>query len=404
MSIFNSLGSNYNFFSAVRTLFAVGGKKSQARLVKTIEHRYSGKVILTYKGREAIQLALASLPRSTDKVVAVNGFTCYAVYQAIVDAGFGVHYLDIGQGSLNFTASTLQQALSQNPRISAVMIQNTLGYPCDITGIMRVCKENKLVLIEDLAHSIGTAYASGEEAGTVGDMVILSFSQDKVVDGVSGGALVVRNTQLLVKEPALARPVKLSQQLKDRLYPLLTWKIRVLHGIGIGKIMLWVCKALHILSTPMGADNTIEIHRLPSWYCRVISREFVALTANLEHKRKVAQVYQDTLDKSVLRFSETTGFAQATNLRFPVWVEERAGLEEKLKKQKIYVSDIWYDAPIAPKKYMHLTGYAGECPQAEFVAEHILNLPTHINVSMAQAKRIATLVNEWVRAKHNHGI
>ncbi|MBI3088721.1 MAG: DegT/DnrJ/EryC1/StrS family aminotransferase [Candidatus Colwellbacteria bacterium] len=65
-------------------------------------------------------------------------------------------------------------------------------------------------------------------------------------------------------------------------------------------------------------------------------------------------------------------------------------------KNKVFVSDVWYDAPISPHKYLHLTNYQqGQCPLAEKIASRILNLPTHINVSEKEADRITELINQW---------
>ena len=186
MTIFNSLGSNYNFGFVLKALFSKGGKDLKAFL----EKKYYGKATILYKGREAIELALKDLPKTS--FVAINGFTCFAVYGAIKKAGMQVEYLDIEKGDLNFSAKTLDQKLRNNPKIKAVIIQNTLGYPCDIENISKICKEKKIILIEDLAHSIGARYENGEEAGMIGDFVVLSFSQDKMIDSVSGGALIER--------------------------------------------------------------------------------------------------------------------------------------------------------------------------------------------------------------------
>lgn len=182
MSIFNSLGSNYDFKFVLKSLFL----KNDGGLKKFLERKYKGQVTLTYKGREAIELALSGLPKGS--LIAINGFTCFAVYEAIKKAGHKALYLDIEKGELNFSPETLKRAVN----VKAVIIQNTLGYPCDIEKISQVCKENKIILIEDLAHSVGTRYENGKEAGMVGDFVALSFSQDKMIDVVSGGALIQR--------------------------------------------------------------------------------------------------------------------------------------------------------------------------------------------------------------------
>lgn len=182
MNIFNSLGSNYDFQFVLKSLFSRGG----GDLKKILEDKYKGRVTLTRKGREAIELALSGLPPGS--LIAINGFTCFAVYEAIKKAEHKALYLDIDKGDLNFSADTLKRAFN----VKAVIVQNTLGYPCDIEKIAQICKENKIILIEDLAHCVGTKYESGVEAGTVGDFVALSFSQDKMIDAVSGGALIKR--------------------------------------------------------------------------------------------------------------------------------------------------------------------------------------------------------------------
>lgn len=183
MSIFNSLGSNYDFKFVLKALFS----KREGALKKFLEDKYKGQVTLTRKGRQAIELALSGLPKGSS--VAINGFTCFAVYEAIQKAGHKALYLDIEKGELNFSVD----ALRKTSNVKAVIIQNTLGSPCEIEKIAQICKENKIILIEDLAHCVGTRYESGVEAGTVGDFVALSFSQDKMIDAVSGGALIKKN-------------------------------------------------------------------------------------------------------------------------------------------------------------------------------------------------------------------
>ncbi len=188
MSIFNSLGSNYNFGFAIRALFASNNDK---KLKAFLEEKYQGKATLLCKGRQAIELALKKTNLS-EGTVAINGFTCFAVYEAIKKAGLDVEYLDIAKDDLNFSAKTLEKHLEKNQKIKVVIIQNTLGYPCDIERISQLCKKKKVILIEDLAHSVGTRYSNRQEAGTVGDFVVLSFSQDKMIDTVTGGALIER--------------------------------------------------------------------------------------------------------------------------------------------------------------------------------------------------------------------
>ncbi len=142
MRIFNSLGSNYDLSFALRALLTSNSTNSPLKLKEYLENKYGGKVKLLYKGREAISLALfmADLPKGSE--VAVCGFTCYAVYKAVKDAGYEASYVDITQKDLNFSAYDLEEVIKKNSAIKVVIIQNTLGYACDIKGIIEVCKKN----------------------------------------------------------------------------------------------------------------------------------------------------------------------------------------------------------------------------------------------------------------------
>lgn len=184
MNIFNSLGSNYNLGFVLKSLFLQNKKRYKTELEQYLSEEFKGKVLLTYKGRQAIEIALKLLNLPKESCVAINGFTCFAVYEAVVNAGLAVDYIDIEKEDLNFSPVQLKNKLKENPKIKVVIIQNTLGYPSQVEEIAAICKENNIILIEDLAHSVG---------GKFGDFVVLSFSQDKLIDAVSGGALIIRN-------------------------------------------------------------------------------------------------------------------------------------------------------------------------------------------------------------------
>src|SRR3989338_10519340 len=162
MNIFNSLGSNYNASYVLKALFSIGSREDIKDLKNLLEERYQGKPILFYKGREALTIALKILNLADDSQIAINGFTCVAVFNAIRKAGFKPLCLDLEEnGGLNFTAKTLENSLKSNKNIKVVIVQNTLGYPCDIEKIEKLCREHKLILIEDLAHCVGTVYKDG---------------------------------------------------------------------------------------------------------------------------------------------------------------------------------------------------------------------------------------------------
>jgi len=387
MAIFNSLGSNYNLKYVLKSLFSDSNGQNR-RLKKFIEEKYEGKAVLTYKGREALILALKILDLPKESGVAINGFTCFAVYKAVEEAGITPVCLDLEEknSDLNFTPEALEKSLRENKNIKVVVVQNTFGYPVEIKEIKKICKEKNIILIEDLAHCVGTEYESGEEVGTVGDFVALSFSQDKVIDSVSGGALIIRNKLYNNKTIQQFNNINNLQQLKDRLYPLLTYKIRFLYNLGLGKLLHFILKKLNLLSKPMQED-LYDFYSLPDRYCNLALIEFSKLEEQLNHRREISKIYAQNLDKKILYGRVSEKISISANLRFPIFVENRGELIGFLKKSKIFVSDIWYD-DVAP-----------QCPNAVKISKTILNLPTHINVSKEDAKRIADKVNVWLKSQ-----
>ncbi len=383
--IFNSLGSNYNLEFVLKSLFASNDKHNKIKLTNFLNKKYNGETTLLYKGREAIKLALDLLELPKGSKVGITGFTCYAVYKAVVDTDCSLVYLDIERSTLNFSL----EEIKKHKDLKVLIIQNTLGNPCDTVNIKKYCSENKIILIEDLAHSIGTTYNNGKEAGSYGDFVVLSFGQDKVVDAVSGGALIIKNDKYRnLTSKLLLRSISFRQQLKDRLYPLFTFKIRKTYQVGLGKILHSVLKKTNWLSKPVDGTSEITFHNLPNWYCSLILFQFSKLENNLKHRKEISNVYQKELRVS-------PGFV----LRYPLLVNNRKDIIKFLKNYGVYVSDIWYDAPVAPVRFLGLTNYSGECPISEDVSSQIINLPTHINISVSEAKDLSNKINKWLNTQ-----
>lgn len=389
--IFNSLGSNYTFKYVLNSLFSVGKDSDNKKLKTFLENKYQGKAILLYKGREAIKLALKILNFPQNSKVGIVGFTCYAVYQAVNEAGLKPVYLDINE-SLNFSADKVGD-------LKVLIVQNTLGNPCDIQSIHKICKEKDIVLIEDLAHSIGTIYKNNKEAGTVGDFTALSFSQDKIVDAVSGGALIIRSPKYFNYDIGQLKSLSFARRLRDRFYPVLTFKIRNLYPYGFGKVFHALLKKLNLLSKPLEIGKGVTLQSMPNWHAKLVNSSFKEFESILKHRRNIASIYASKLNRGILSKDYVDNIRLSSCIRFPIFVEEREDLINYLKERAVFVSDIWYDAPIAPSKFLSRTDYKGECPFSKKVSKEILNLPTHINVSCKDAEFISKQINKWINTK-----
>ena len=384
--IFQGVGSNYSLGDALACLFTIGTKRSATKLRETLKTRYDGTPILYAKGRYALAEAVRLV--AENGVVAVNGFTCSVVIEAINDAGASPHYIDISENTGHYTAAQLEKALQVNANIKAVIVQNTYGSPVDIVAIERLCEQHGAVLIEDVAHSLGQIYSDGREVGTVGALVMLSFGRDKIIDAVNGGALIVRNKRLLahIEEPTLLP--SLADRIRDRWYPLLNWLVRKTYRIYIGKILHALIIRLH-LENHSSDGGTHRHHTMPLWQAKRINALLKKLPANLKHRRDIYAIYHLHFVKNLLAADSILRACLVVPLQKEAW--------QTLAKHGYQLYDTWYDTPIGPaRKFRNIDYPKAECPNAVARSRQIINLPTHKNISKKQAVKLARLIEKEV--------
>ncbi len=69
------------------------------------------------------------------------------------------------------------------------------GYPCNINKVLKICKKNKIKLIEDCAHALGTMYKK-KHVGTFGVSGCFSFYPTKQITTGEGGALITNDKKI----------------------------------------------------------------------------------------------------------------------------------------------------------------------------------------------------------------
>ena len=86
-------------------------------------------------------------------------------------------------------------------KTKAVIVVHMLGVPANLHEIKKICKKNKLILIEDTAWGIGGRYKN-KFLGTIGDIGTFSFDFAKTLTTGEGGMIVFKNKNLYLKAKA----------------------------------------------------------------------------------------------------------------------------------------------------------------------------------------------------------
>lgn len=367
---FLGMAAEYTDGRWFKHLFTMGRRRDLDALRQFLAKKYNGEAVLCKNGRSALTLALKEYFKSGDKII-VNGFTCYAVYEAVKAAGLKPVFVDISRKDLNFD----YERLEKHGDAKGIIVQNTLGNPVDIKRIEKFANEHDMTIIEDLAHCAGIRYADKREAGTVGVASVLSFGKDKSIDTVSGGAVVFRtgagengeSTEQVTQKFSGVAPSKgprPSDHLRARFYPMFGALCRTLTYIKLGGGLMRVLVKIHWVEK--SADNKLDLERRLSKF---------------EAKLALRQL------KDLRRTGEPA-------LREFCFVRDRAEVLKKLQKKGYYFGGLWYEKPVSPARYYQKVHFPEEeCPNAVYVAEHILNLPTYY--TRKDLKKAREIIKEY---------
>lgn len=270
--------------------------------------------------------------------------------------------------------------------------------------IVAICKEHNLILIEDCAHSLGAEY-KGKKVGAIGDVAFFSFSRDKVISSVYGGMVATNN-------PSLAE--KLRQAQGKFGYPSLFWiKQQLLHPILMnwkilpvyrfcGKYLLVLAQWLHILSKAVhwkekrGMRPGYFPKAMPNALAILALNQFKKLERFNQHRREIAEFYTQELSNTSYRLPATSNQG-SIYLRFSIKHPKAHEIIKKAWKNNLLIGD-WYTTLIAPydTKMDKMYYIPGSCPNAERLAKITLNLPTHINISKQEARKIVYFLKKFL--------
>jgi dTDP-4-amino-4,6-dideoxygalactose transaminase len=147
-------------------------------------------------GTVALDLALHGLGigvvnggDATDEVI-VTPRTFLASVSCVVNAGAVPVFADVERDGGNLSAATI--AAVRTPRTKAAIVVHLAGWPADMDPIMALASRHGFAVIEDCAQAHGARY-KGRSVGSIGDVGVWSFCQDKIMTTGGEGGMVTCN-------------------------------------------------------------------------------------------------------------------------------------------------------------------------------------------------------------------
>jgi 8-amino-3,8-dideoxy-alpha-D-manno-octulosonate transaminase len=147
---------------------------------------------LTSSGTAALTTALAALGIGYGDEVILPAFTFVASFEALLSVGAIPVFTDVDE-TLTLNPSSVRKSIT--PKTKAIMPVHMCGSMAQMDELVSICKENKLLLLEDACQSLGASY-NGKFLGTIGDAGTFSFDFVKTITCGEGGAVVTNDQKI----------------------------------------------------------------------------------------------------------------------------------------------------------------------------------------------------------------
>ena len=303
-------------------------------------------------GTDALYLSLKAAGVSPGDEVVTVAHTFVATVSAIVSCGAKPILVDTGE-DMNMDINQMEKAIT--PRTKAIIPVHLNGRMCDMEKLMEIANEQDLLVIEDVAQSLG-AKLEGKKAGSFGLTGCFSFYPAKMLGAAGDGGIAVTNNEEIAEKIRLLRD----------------------HGYqrSTGEMLCYGYNSR--LDNLQAAILDVKLTHLPEW---------------IEKRREIASLYHEGLsDLQELKLpppphSNDRFFDVYQN--YVIRAKERDKLVAHLRESGIEILISW-------PKPMHHHDALGlmhfHLPTTEQISNEVLSLPMYPELSDEQAEFVVEAV------------
>ena len=150
---------------------------------------------LVSSGTAALTTALSALGIGYGDEVIMPAFTFVASFEAVISVGAVPVMVDVDD-TLTLDPAAVKAAIT--PKTKCIMPVHMCGSMADMDALQAICKEHKLLLLEDACQAIGGTY-KGKKLGTIGDAGTFSFDFVKTITCAEGGVVMTNSEDTYIK-------------------------------------------------------------------------------------------------------------------------------------------------------------------------------------------------------------
>lgn len=306
-------------------------------------------------GTSALHCALAALGIGPGDEVIVPANTYIATAWGVSYTGATPVFVDCTADTWEIDPSEIEEKINANTK--AILGVHLYGQPFDFGAVKKIADKYNLYVVEDCAQAHGAKY-EGRMAGTLGVMGCFSFYPGKNLYAFGEGGAVSTS----VKEYNDYINVMKNQGCNVRYYhEMLGYNYR-LEGI-------------------QGAVLSVSLQYLPEWTSR---------------RQQIGHRYMESISNPKITLQAHPANTEPVFHLFEVEVEGDPEQFLAYMKEKGIECNRHYPVPChLQQAYAHLGYKVGDCPNAEYLANHCATLPLFPEMTDEEVEMVIEAVNQY---------
>ena len=305
-------------------------------------------------GTSALHLAMLALGVGAGDEVIVPANTYIATAWGVSYTGAVPVFADCTPDTWEIDPAVLEERIT--PRTKGIIGVHLNGQPFDYAGVREVADRHGLFVAEDCAQAHGAKF-EGKNVGSLGEIGCFSFYPGKNLYAFGEGGSVT------CREEAWYRHMsRLKNQGCD---------VRYYHDeIGYN----------YRLEGIQGAVLSVSLKYLPRWTAR---------------RQEIGKRYLEEIRNPRITMQLHPKNTEPVFHLFVIQVEERDRFVKYMGEADVECN-MHYPVPChLQKAYAHLGYKKGDCPNAEYLAEHCVTLPLFPEMREEEIERVIELCNRF---------
>ena len=351
--------SNQFFVDKFKKKLSYFFKKGQYILGKEVEkfeNNFSNYISSKYcigvgNGLDALTLALKSLnlPKNSEVIVASNAYIACLI--SIVNSNLKPVLVEPNIFTYNLDPNLVKKKISHKTKV--IMAVHMYGKPNEMFEIQKICKKNKIYLVEDCAQSHG-ATLNNKKMGSFGDLSCFSFYPTKNLGCLGdGGAILCNNKKLAIK-------------------------LKMMRNYG----------AIKKNHNKIGGQNS----RLDEFHASFLNLKLKYLDKINNHKIMLAKIYDKKLNNNFIKPNIKNNEKHVYHI-YNIRHKSRDKLRNYLKKNNI-LTEIHY--PIPPyKQKVFKNVFKQRFPISDEIHSSTLSLPISYSHSKEDVLKVIKILNNF---------